>query len=115
MRKLKTTDVFTAMRLVKEARIQDEVKRIALIVRETGKIRIEEVGADFILGVMGGLASVNAEKKAYEFLAGPLEMDIEEIQNIHPLEWKKIFEEYKQIEDEEAWKAFFDAVASSLR
>lgn len=115
MRKLKTTDVFAAMRLIKESGMKEEVQRIALITRKTGKIKLEEVGADFILGIMEGLAGVNAERKAYEFVAGPLEMDVEEIQNMHPLEWKTIWNEYKEVEDVEAWKAFFDAVASSLK
>lgn len=115
MRRLKTSDVFAAMRLVKASGMRSEVQRIALEMRKTGKFKIEEVGADFVLGVMEGLASIGAEQKAYEFVAGPLEMDVEQVQNIHPLEWAKIFDEYKKVEDVEGWKSFFDAVASSMR
>lgn len=115
MRKLKTADVFSAMRLIKASGMREEVQRIALQMRNEKKFKIEEIGADFILGVMEGLASVGAEQKAYEFLAGPLEMDVEEIKNLHPLEWKDVFEEYKKIESIEEWKAFFDVVAHSMR
>lgn len=115
MRKLKTTDVFAAMRLIKAAGMRAEVQRIALQMRTTGKFNVEQIGADFILGIMEGLADKGAEQKAYEFVSGPLEMDVEELQDLHPLAWKNLWEEYKKVEDIEAFKAFFDAVAHSIQ
>ena len=114
MRRLKTKDVFAAMRLVKEAGLRDEVKRIALLVRQNKKLKIEDVGSDFIIGAFEGLCSAGAEKKAYIFLSGPFEMEPEEIENMDFMELTKKLKEFSKIESKEEWKAFFDAVANSI-
>lgn len=115
MRKLKSPDVFSAFRLIKEAGMRNEVQRIALMVQQNKKVKIEELGVDFLLGCLEGLAEKKAEQKFYEFLSGPAEMSIEEIKDLSALELIELLKKFKDVEDVEGWRSFFKSLGSLMR
>ena len=115
MRRLNTSDVFAAFRLVKEAGLKDEVKRMALLVEKEEKPDIKDIGVEFLLNVVEGLPSVGAEDKMYKFLSGPMERKPEEIKEMPVLELVEELEGFKDVEDIEGWKAFFKSVAAMMK
>lgn len=115
MRKLKSTDIFVAMRLVKAAGTRDEVKKVGMLVKDNPKLSINEIGADLILGVIEGLANVGAEKIFFEFAAGILEEDAKTLMDMHPLQLIETLKTYiKEVESPEEWRRFFDSLAAIL-
>ena len=115
MRKLKTMDVFAAMRIAKAAGIKDEIKRIALEVSEKTEISQKEVGAELILSVIEGLSEKNAEGMMYEFLAGPLEVEPETIANMELTELLDQIKELGKLESPEGWSSFFKSLAALIK
>lgn len=115
MRRLKSCDVFTAMRLIKAAGVKEEFERVALYVRQAGKLNVNELGAELIFSVIEGLASAGAEQKFYEFVSGPLEMSAEEVKEMELFDLIDMIKSYKDVEDPERLKAFFDSVAAIMR
>lgn len=76
MRKLKTTDVFNALRIIRKANIREELKPVMLNAAEKaakGEADITDIGLDGILAVMEALSAKGAEQGIYEFLSGPFE------------------------------------------
>lgn len=114
MRKLKSTDAFKFMRIVKQAKIRDEFMRVALLVKDNPKMDINKIGADLILGIFEGLANEGAEKEFYKFASGILEQSVEELEEMDILDFFDLLKSYKEIEDKERWKAFFTSVASLM-
>lgn len=116
MRRLKTTDVFAAMRVIKAAGIKDEVKRIALEASESKKdINVREVGAELILSIFEGLAEKKAEQMAYEFLAGPLEMSPNTIGELSIADLIEKIKALGKLEDAEGWKNFFASLGDLIK
>lgn len=115
MRKLKSTDVFKAMRIVKAAGVREEFKQVALLMKENAKLTVNEVGADLVFGVIEGLSNVGAEKLLFDFLAGILEEDGQALMDMHPLDLIDLLKRYvAEVEDREVWARFFDSVARML-
>lgn len=120
MRKLRTTDVFAGMRLVKKAGLKETVQRIAALAKERKKeesegVNIEELGIDMVLEIIENLAEVGAEQKVYEFLAGPLEKTVEELKNMEVLELIEMMKSYKEVENVDGWKAFFQSLLRLMK
>ena len=114
MRKLKTSDVFAAVRIIKKADIREEVKRIAASAN-AGNVSIQDLGVDMLLGVAEGLANTGAEKLLYEFFGGLFEMDPAALEDNLLIDTLELFMQYKDVEDKERWKAFFHVVAKLLK
>ncbi len=114
MRRLKTTDVFAAMRVIKAAGIKDEIKRIALEANEKKEIDVREVGAELIFSIFDGLAEKKAEAMAYEFLSGPLEMSSAEIGELPIAELIEKIKELGKLEDAEGWRNFFKSLGDLI-
>ena len=115
MRKLKTADLFGAMRVVKAAGVKEEIKRIALEVNEKKEVNQNEVGAELILSIIEGLANQNAEKLMYEFLAGPFEMDADQIGEMPIAELINKIKELGKLESQEGWSNFFKSLGDLIR
>lgn len=115
MRRLGTKDVFSAFRLVKAAGLKQEVEAMALQVNKGEKLDIHEVGISFVVNVIDGLASIDSEKKFYEFCAGPFEMTVEEVEELPFFDLIDKLKELAGMEDKEAWKNFFHSVASLMK
>lgn len=115
MRELKTCDLFGAMRVVKAAGVKDEIKRIALEINEKKEVNQREIGAELILSVIEGLSEKKAESLMYEFLAGPLEMDAEQIGEMKITELIEKIKELGKMESPEGWASFFKSLGDLIK
>ena len=108
MRKLKTSDVFAALRVVNSANLRDELKIIVEEANENKNVNIADLGVDFMLSIMEKAAGEKTEKDIYRFLSGILECAPEEAENMALLELVKNLNECIDIEE---WKVFFKYVS----
>ena len=81
MRKLQTSDIFNALRLIKKANLKEEIKPI-LKMAESGELKVEEVGINGVLSFIEILSEKKAEQGIYELLAGPFEMKPKEVEQM---------------------------------
>lgn len=79
MRRLKTKDVFAAMRVISEADIRRELRTIVANAQQGKEVDVQNLGFDIILSCIEHLSGKAAENLVYEFLAGPWEVDPAEI------------------------------------
>ena len=110
MRKLNTSDVFAALRLIRAANLREEIKPVMRVASE-GKLSVEDVGIDGIISVVEMLAEKKAEKAMYEVLSGPFEMEPEEVAN---MELVQFAENLQQLAKENDLRAFFGYVSGIL-
>lgn len=84
MRKLKTLDIFKALRAIQKAGIKQE---LAPMIAELAKLNNQKSDADAMVnvGIMGmitvaeAFAKKDSEQCLYDFLAGPFELQPEEV------------------------------------
>jgi len=114
MRTLQTHDLFTAMKIINAAGIRDEIKRTALLAQNK-QIKVEEIGIDFILGILGACADKKAEDAIYEFLGGLMEIEPKEIKVMNPLDLIEEIKKLSAVIDVEAWRNFFQLLLVSIQ
>ena len=124
MRALKTSDLFAALRLVRELGVKDEVRKLALAMNdpankdEDGNFRPEmqrEIGSELIFGLLANCGAESAEKAFFSFLSGPMEIPVDDLKGMDLEEFgDKIMELIKSI-DMEHWKAFFSSLADLMK
>ena len=121
MRKLIASDVFAALRVVSAVEDKTDVKEIVKkIVKEAEAEEnddedaekkndefIKSVGVGAILKLVEMASGKKAEAKIYEFLAGPLEMQPEDVKAL-PI--PDFIESVKTIARENDLSSFFDSV-----
>lgn len=110
MRKLNTTDVFAALRVIRAANLRDELKPLLKRAAD-GNASIEDVGIDGIMSALEMLAEKKAERAIYEVLSGPLEISPDEVGALDILEFAQKIE---QIAKENDLKSFFGYVSGIL-
>lgn len=110
MRKLNTSDIFAALRLIRAANLREEIKPLLKRVSE-GSASVEDVGIDGIISALEMLAEKKAERAIYEVLSGPLEISPDEVGALDILEFAQKIE---QIAKENDMKAFFGYVSDIL-
>ena len=98
MRKLNTSDVFSLARLIKEIGIKEDIKKLSTSVNENTDVK--EAGFDLIFTVIEKFAEKNSEPALYNFLSGPLEIEVGKV------ELFTLVENILEIADIEKWKAF---------
>lgn len=81
MRKLETSDVFAACRLVKKLGLKEKFKAIAEEANNSQDVF--DKGYDLVWDLFDTATEQKAEKDIYIFLAGPLEMTPEEVSHLH--------------------------------
>lgn len=113
MRKLQTTDIFAACRMLSKIGVREEIREVAMKAEESKnkKIRVE-MGFDLMFGILEKATKENAENEIYQFLAGIFECDPDEIRVMDPLE---LLEKLKEVADFEKWKSFFKIAAGSMK
>lgn len=102
MRKLKTTDVFNALRIIRRANIREELKPVLLSTAEKmagGNADITDIGLDGILTVIEALSAKGAEQGIYEFLAGPFECKPKDVADMELSELIKNLQELAEAND----------------
>lgn len=123
MRKLNASDVFAALRVVAAVEDKTDVKEIVKKIVKEAEAEAEEnddedaekkndefiksVGVGAILKLVEMASGKKAEAKIYEFLAGPLEMQPEDVKAM-PI--PDFIESVKTIARENDLSSFFDSV-----
>lgn len=116
MRKLKTADLFAALRVVKLIGIKDEIVSMAtsLNAKKDGKTQ-EELGTELIFGVLANCGDKAAENAFYEFLSGPTETEPAALREMELFEFANLIKEFVESMDLEAWRGFFHSLAAALK
>lgn len=123
MRKLIASDVFAALRVVSAVEDKTDIKEIVKKIVKEAEAEAEEnddedaekkndefiksVGVGAILKLVEMASGKKAEAKIYEFLAGPLEMQPEDVKAL-PI--PDFIESVKTIARENDLSSFFDSV-----
>lgn len=110
MRKLKTSDVFNMLRTIKKAGMKEELKPYFRLAAE-GKLDIEDIGIETVLGLMEIMSEQRSEDAIYEFLAGPFEMDPKEVAD---LDLDNLINLLGQLAKENDLKVFTKAVSGLI-
>lgn len=110
MRKLNTTDVFAALRLVKRAGIKEGLKPY-LAMAASGKASVEDVGIEGILGFIEMVSEPESERAIYEVLARPFEMTADEVAT---MELDKLMQCLETLEKENNLKVFFKSLSGMI-
>lgn len=107
MRKLKTTDVFSFCRVIKQIGAKDKFREIAM--KANSADDVFDSGFDLVWDLFDIATETNSEHHIYEFLAGPFEMKPAEIQD---LDLDKLFPMLKQLAAENNLLYFFERAAA---
>lgn len=110
MRKLETSDVFAACRLVKKLGLKEKFKAIAEEANEARDVFTK--GYDLIWDLFDTATEQQSEAEIYAFLAGPLEMTPEEVSHLH---LDKLLESLQQMAVENNLIGFFKSAARLMR
>lgn len=112
MRKLITSDVFAFARVIKASGMREQLTAyIRKLAAEDKPLDTEAVGYEGLLVMIEALAERKAENALYEALGSIAEMKPEEIRNLPPADFFKLF---KDISEENDLKAFFGYVSGIL-
>lgn len=109
MRSLKTKDLFSAVRLIKEIGVREEIKKVAL---EKGEKDANTVGFDLLFSIIEKATEKNTEQKLYEFLSGPFECEAKDVEEMDLLE---LLENITQVADINKWKDFLSKAAQLIK
>ena len=111
MRKLNTSDVFVALRLIRKGNLKST---LIPYMEELSKEEpdVTKVGIDGVLTVIEIFAENNTEKALYEFLSGPFEMSAEEIGKMDLWE---LVDTLKAFKEENKLERFFIALRGLMK
>lgn len=110
MRKLQTRDVFNALRLIKKAELKEEIKPVVRLAAD-GNLDIADIGIEGVLTIIEIFTEKKAESAIYDFLAGPLEKDASEVEQMELME---LVESLKQLSEENDLKVFFTILSGMI-
>lgn len=110
MKKLQTSDVFAALRIVKAANLKEALKPTLMKVAE-GEKNISDIGIETVLSVIEGLSDAKSEGAFYEFLSAPFEMSAEDVAAL-PLE--ELLADLKKLGEENDLKSFFKSLSAVI-
>ena len=114
MRKINITETLKAVNFVTANGMVEEVQQMALIAKSGRKINIREVGIQFIVGCISKMTTDKAIDRLFEILAGPFEMDAQELKNMDTEKFMDLFVQFLDTIDAENIKGFFKSVAVSM-
>lgn len=108
MRNLQTKDLFSAVRTIKTIGVKEEFKKV--LSKENSNE--DETGLNLFFSLLEKASESDSEQSIYEFLSGPLEMDIKEIATMDPID---LIESIEKIADISKWKDFFKKVSQFMK
>lgn len=111
MRKLQPPDLFNAMRIIRKAGIKEELKPVIRLAA-SGEFSIQDVGIEGILTIIETLAEKKSEQAIYEFISGPFEMTVKEIESMDLIQ---LAENLETLAKENDLKLFFTLLAGFLK
>lgn len=104
MRKLKTPDVFSAVRIITKSGLRERLIPLLKRISESGDLDVANVGIDGILTVLEVVSEESCEKAVYKWLAGPFEMEPDDVAG---LELTEMAEKLTQLKEENDLQYFF--------
>ncbi len=110
MRKLQTSDIFNALRLIKKANLREEIKPILKLASE-GSMQVEDIGIEGIISLIEIMSEKKAEQAIYEVLAAPFEMTAKEVEQMDII---SLAESLKILAQENDLKGFFTLLAGLI-
>lgn len=112
MRKLITADVFAFARVIKASGMREQLTAyVRKLAAQDEKLDVEAVGYEGMLVMIEALAERKAETALYEALAAIAEMKPDEVKNLPPADFFRLF---KEIAEENDVEAFFGYVSDIL-
>lgn len=112
MRKLITADVFAFARVIKASGMREQLTAyVRKLAAQDKALDVETVGYEGMLVIIESLAERKAENTLYEALASIAEMTPDEIRNLPPAEFFRLF---KEISEDNNLEAFFGYVSDIL-
>ena len=114
MRKISIVETLKTVNFVTTNGMVEEVQQMALLAKSGKKINIREVGIQFIVGCISKLTTDKAIDRLFEILAGPFEMDAQELKNMDTEKFLDLFVQFLDTIDAENIKCFFKSVAVSM-
>ena len=110
MRKLKTSDIPVLCRCLKRLGVKEQFKTIA---KESNGLKDAwDKGFDLIWSIFDAATEQSGENLIYEFLAGPFEMQEQEVAD---LDFDILSANLKQLAEENNLMAFFKFAAKSMK
>jgi hypothetical protein len=114
MRKISIVESLKAVNFVTANGMVEEVQQMAFLVKSGKKINIREVGIQFIVGCISKLTTDKAIDRLLDILAGPFEVDAQELKNMDTEKFMDLFVQFLDTIDAENIKGFFKSVAVSM-
>lgn len=113
MRNLRTSDIFSACRLLSAIGVREEIREVAMKAEENKAKKVKvDMGFDLLFGILEKATQENAEKEIYKFIANLFECDWECVRDMDPIE---VLDRLEQVADIEKWKNFFKRVAALMK
>lgn len=110
MRKIQTTDLFNALRMIRKANLKEDIKPI-LKMAGSGDLKVEDVGISGILAFIEILSEKKCEQAIYEVLAPIFEVDVKDVAKMDLIE---LVENLQTLAKENDLKRFFTLLAGTV-
>ena len=110
MRKIITADVFKALRLIQKSGLRDKLTEVVQEIAR-GDMEVEKAGIMGMLAVLEVFSEEKCEHLIYEWLAGPAELEAEEIAQ---LELSDLAALLKRLSEENNIRYFFTVLCGLL-
>lgn len=115
MRKLIGADLFTALRIVKAAGIEEEVQKIALEASDRKQLDVRRIGAEFIINAICGCGNPRAEEQIWIFLGNLMEIDAKALKAMELNDLMTKIEELMEVIQPEEIGNFFSRLSALMR
>lgn len=117
MRNLITSDLFAALRIVKEVDVKEEIKRLSAAIQndKVSKQTQTEIGMELIFSLLANCGTERAEKAFYAFLSGVMEIDEDALKNMELTEFADKVKEMVEAIDIDHWKGFFHSLVQLIQ
>lgn len=122
MRNLTGRDVFMALKLLQKIGVKDELIELANYINNVSAgneavtaEKQQKIGIKLIFGLLSNCGDIAAEKAFFAFLAGPLEIPAEELEDMDVLDLGDMLTEYIEKIDKERWKSFFHSLLGAIK
>ena len=113
MRKLRTSDIFAACRLIQKIGVREEIQNVVKAAEDSKTKKVKtDMGVELLFGIIEKATSENNEAEIYNFLAPLFECEAEAVRDMPPVELLDKLQEVASIED---WKNFFGRVAALMK
>lgn len=93
MKKIQTSDLFNALRIVKESGIKDDIAKLIRQYSDGQEHDVKSVGINGVLSIVDAMASAGAEREIYKFLAALAETEPDAIKDMEIGDFVTLLEE----------------------